>query len=166
MISRYTVKPVFRYVYKPLDQNRCDGGFSATIYEDNTLGFCVYDIRGFLIEEYLFGLPYDVLQTYNDLLIANRWFLVQRSRLLTAKSSNSFACVFCFDGYEPIYVTGLYELMQGVRGEYDGVYTQLVYALFGQVSNVLIGCGIYLCIDRFLWFDNVVVLQHIKYCLP
>ncbi len=153
MIARGGSKPIFQYQFRPLMQNHRapDGGFCVILYENRILSFSTYGVDGSFLDELCFALPLKVIQYYYALLRnASSWLGSSPCDLRGAEAS-PYASSFAFDGYEPIRVWGMNDLLCQPTGSEAGFYTRHLYVLFEDVGNLFAGSGIRLTLDGFTW---------------
>lgn len=153
MIAGYGSKPVFQYKFRPLMQDRRapDGGFCVILYENRILSFSTYDVNGAFIDELCFSLPGKVIQCFQGLLRnASSWLGATPCDLQGAGVS-PYASSFAFDGYDPIRVWGINDLLCQPAGSEAGFFTRHLLVLFEDVSNLFAESGISLTLDGFTW---------------
>jgi len=156
MIAGYGCKPVFQYKFRPLMQdNRApDGGFCIILYENRILSFSVYAADGAFLDELCFSLPGRVLQCFYSLLRNAGSWLGSTPCDLRGNTQSPYASSFAFDGYDPIRVWGMNELLCEPTGSEDGFFARHLYVLFEDVANLLAENGIRLSLDGFTWDNN------------
>ena len=139
MIAGYGSKPVFQYKFRPLiqDQRAPDGGFCVILYENRILSFSTYDVNGAFIDELCFSLPGRVIQCFYG--------------LLRHANVSPYASSFAFDGYDPIRVWGINDLLLQPPGSEAGFFTRHLLVLFEDVANLFAESGINLTLDGFTW---------------
>ena len=153
MIAGYGSKPVFQYKFRPLAQDRRapDGGFCVILYENRILSFSTYDVRGAFIDELCFSFPGRVIQCFYGLLRnASSWLGATPCDLRGADVA-PYASSFAFDGYEPIRVWGVNELLCQPSGSEAGFFTRHLLVLFEDVANLFAESGVNLTLDGFTW---------------
>lgn len=153
MIAGYGSKPVFQYKFRPLLQDRRapDGGFSVILYENRILSFSTYDINGAFIDELCFSLSGRVIQCFYGLLRSASSWLGATPCDLRGSNVSPYASSFAFDGYDPIRVWGINDLLLMPSGTEEGFFTRHLLVLFEDVSNLLSENGIHLTLDGFTW---------------
>ena len=157
MIARYGHKPIFQYKFRPFSQDvpPQDGGFSVILYENGILSFSTYDVNGAFIDELCFSLPGRVLQCcYGLLRNASSW-LPSTPCDLRGNADSAYGSSFAFDGYDPIRVWGMNQLLCEPCGSPGGFFARHLYVLFEDISNVLVEYGINLLLDGFTWTENI-----------
>ena len=144
MIAGYGSKPVFQYKFRPLVQDRRapDGGFCVILYENRILSFSTYDANGAFLDELCFSLPGRVIQCFYGLLRNASSWLGATPCDLRGSAMAPYASSFAFDGYDPIRVWGINELLCLPAGSEAGFFTRHLYVLFEDISNVLTEYGI------------------------
>ena len=126
MITGYSSKPVFQYKFRPLlqDQRVMDGGFCVILYENRILSFSTYRADGSFIDELCFSLPVRVIQCFYSLLRNAGSWLGDTPCDLRGATVTTYASSFAFDGYDPIRVWGINDLLclaeNGIRLTLDG----------------------------------------------
>ena len=153
MIAGYGSKPVFQYKFRPLMQDRRapDGGFSVILYENRILSFSTYDVNGAFIDELCFPLNGQVIQCFYGLLRnASSWLGATPCDLRGAVVT-PYASSFAFDGYDPIRVWGINDLLLQAPGTEAGFFARHLLVLFEDIANLLSECGIRLTLDGFTW---------------
>jgi len=153
MIAGYGSKPVFQYKFRPLMQDRRapDGGFSVILYENRILSFSTYDANGGFIDELCFSLPGKVIQCFYGLMRnASSWLGATPCDLRGAEVT-PYASSFAFDGYDPIRVWGINDLLCQPAGSEGGFFTRHLFVLFEDVANLFAENGIHLTLDGFTW---------------
>ena len=158
MIAGYGSKPVFQYKFRPLMQDRRapDGGFCVILYENRILSFSTYDVNGAFIDELCFSLPGKVIQCFQGLLRnASSWLGATPCDLQGAGVS-PYASSFAFDGYDPIRVWGINDLLCQPAGSQAGFFARHLYVLFEDVANLLAENGIRMTLDGFTWDANKI----------
>ena len=158
MIAGYHSKPVFQYQFRPLSNDRRarDGGFCIILYENSVLSFSTYDINGAFIDEWCFPLPSRVMSCFYSLLrSAGNWLGACPCDLRAVKLS-PYASSFAFDGFDPVRVWGINELLTEPAGSEDGFFARHLYVLFEDVANLLAENGIRLTLDGFTWDSSMI----------
>ncbi len=153
MIAGSGSKPVFQYKFRPLrnDSRAMDGGFTVILYENRILSFSIYDVSGAFLDELCFSLPGRVLQCFYGLLRnASSWLGATPCDLRSAKGS-PYGSSFAFDGYDPILVWGINDLLSEPTGSEEGFFARHLYVLFEDVANLFAENGIRLSLDGFTW---------------
>ena len=154
MIAGYSFKPVFQYQFRPLsDQGHraADGGFCVILYENRILSFSTYDVSGRFMDELCFSVSGYVMQCFYSLLsIAQSWLGFSPVDL-RASNVSPYASSFAFDGYDPIRIWGMNELICEPTGTESGFYARHLYVLFEDIANALLSSGIRLMLDGFTW---------------
>ena len=153
MIAGYSYKPVFQYKFRPLmpDGRAPDGGFSVILYENRILSFSTYDANGAFLDELCFALPGRVMQCFYSLLRNAASWLGMTPCDLRGGAYSAYASFFAFDGYEPIRVWGINELLCEPTGSEAGFFARHLYVLFEDVANLFAENGIRLSLDGFTW---------------
>lgn len=156
MIAGYSCKPVFQYQFRPLsDQGHraADGGFCVILYENRILSFSTYDVSNRCLDELCFSLTEKVMRCFFSLLrVASSW-LASSPVDLRASNLSPYASSFAFDGYDPIRIWGMNELICEPACSELGFFARHVYVLFEDIANLLAEIGIRLTLDGFTW-DN------------
>ena len=62
-----------------------------------------------------------------------------------------YASSFAFDGYDPIRVWGINDLLCQPAGSQAGFFTRHLYVLFEDVANLFAENGIRMTLDGFTW---------------
>jgi len=153
MIAGYGSKPVFQYKFRPLMQDRRapDGGFSVILYENRILSFSTYDVNGAFLDELCFSLSGRVIPCFYGLLRnASNWLGATPCDLRGSMTS-PYASSFAFDGYDPIRVWGINDLLLMPSGSEAGFFTRHLLVLFEDVSNLFAENGIRMTLDGFTW---------------
>ena len=153
MISGYGSKPVFQYKFRPLihDRRTPDGGFCVILYENRILSFSTYDVSGSFMDELCFSLPLRVIQCFFGLLHNASSWLGATPCDLRGASVSPYASSFAFDGYDPIRVWSMNDLLCQPSGSESGFFARHLYVLFEDVSNLFAENGIQLTLDGFTW---------------
>ena len=153
MIAGYGSKPVFQYKFRPLMQDRrvLDGGFCVILYENIILSFSTYDVNGGFIDELCFSLPVRVIQCFYGLLRNASSWLGATPCDLRGSGVSPYASSFAFDGYDPIRVWGINELLCHPAGSESGFFTRHLYVLFEDVANLFAENGVRMTLDGFTW---------------
>ena len=153
MISGYGSKPVFQYKFRPLihDRRTPDGGFCVILYENRILSFSTYDVNGSFMDELCFSLPLRVIQCFFGLLHNASSWLGATPCDLRGASVSPYASSFAFDGYDPIRVWSMNDLLCQPSGSESGFFARHLYVLFEDVSNLFAENGIQLTLDGFTW---------------
>ena len=153
MIAGYHSKPVFQYQFRPLanDRRARDGGFCIILYENNVLSFSTYDINGAFIDEWCFALPARVMPCFYSLLRNAASWLAACPCDLRAAILSPYASSFAFDGFDPIRIWGINELLIEPAGSEEGFFARHLYVLFEDIGNLLAENGIRLMLDGFTW---------------
>ena len=153
MIAGYGSKPVFQYKFRPLMQDRrvLDGGFCVILYENRILSFSTYGADGRFLDELCFSLPVRVIQCFYGLLRnASNWLGATPCDLRGANVT-PYASSFAFDGYDPIRVWGINDLLCQPAGSEAGYFTRHLYVLFAAVANLFAENGVRMSLDGFTW---------------
>lgn len=157
LIARYGHKPIFQYKFRPFarDTQAVDGGFCIILYENGILSFSTYDATGAFLDELCFSLPARVLQCFYGLLRNSSSWLPSTPCDLRGTGDSPYGSSFAFDGYDPIRVWGMNQLLCEPCGSPGGFFARHLYVLFEDISNVLAEYGINLSLDGFSWAENV-----------
>ena len=153
MIAGSGSKPVFQYKFRPLrnDSRAMDGGFTVILYENRILSFSIYDVSGAFLDELCFSLPGRVLQCFYGLLRNASSWLGDTPCDLRGASRTPYASSFAFDGYDPIRVWGINDLLCQPSGSQEGFFARHLYVLFEDVANLFAENGVRLTLDGFTW---------------
>ena len=153
MIAGYGSKPVFQYKFRPLVQDHrvLDGGFCVILYENRILSFSTYRADGSFIDELCFSLPVWVRQCFDSLLRNASSWLGDTPCDLRGSGASPYASSFAFDGYDPVRVWGINDLLCQPAGSQAGFFTRHLYVLFEDVANLFAKCGIRMTLDGFTW---------------
>ena len=153
MIAGYGSKPVFQYKFRPLlqDQRAMDGGFCVILYENRILSFSTYRVDGSFIDELCFSIPVRVIHCFYGLLRNAGSWLGDTPCDLRGASITPYASSFAFDGYDPIRVWGINDLLCQPAGSQAGFFARHLYVLFEDVANLLAENGIRMTLDGFTW---------------
>ena len=159
MITGYGSKPVFQYKFRPLMQDRrvLDGGFCVILYENRILSFSTYDANGGFLDELCFSLPLRVIQCFYSLLRNASSWLGDTPCDLRGSGISPYASSFAFDGYDPIRVWGINDLLCKPAGSEAGFFTRHLYVLFEDVANLFAENGVRLTLDGFTWDTERIV---------
>ncbi len=87
---------------------------------------------------------------YSLLRFAGSWLPSSPVDLHTANNS-LYASSFAFDGYDPIRIWGMNELICEPSGSEKGFYSRHIYVLFEDIANLLAAQGIWMTLDGFTW---------------
>ena len=128
-----------------------DGGFSVILYENRILSFSTYDANGAFLDELCFALPGRVMQCFYSLLRNAASWLGMTPCDLRGGAYSAYASSFAFDGYEPIRVWGINDLLLQAPGTEAGFFARHLLVLFEDIANLLSECGIRLTLDGFTW---------------
>ena len=153
MIAGYGSKPVFQYKFRPLlqDQRAMDGGFCVILYENRILSFSTYRVDGSFIDELCFALSPRVIPCFYGLLRNAGSWLGDTPCDLRGASITPYASSFAFDGYDPIRVWGINDLLCQPAGSQAGFFARHLYVLFEDVANLLAENGVRMTLDGFTW---------------
>ena len=75
---------------------------------------------------------------------------------LTFSPSTPYASSFAFDGYDPVRVWGINDLLAQPAGSEAGFFTRHIYVLFEDIANLFAENGIRLMLDGFTWDTQMV----------
>ena len=158
MITGYGSKPVFQYKFRPLIQDHrvMDGGFCVILYENRILSFSTYHADGTFADELCFSLPARVIQCFYGLLRNAASWLGDTPCDLRGSSISPYASSFAFDGYDPIRVWGINDLLCQPSGSQEGFFARHLYVLFEDVANLFAENGIRMTLDGFTWDANKI----------
>ena len=159
MIAGYSCKPVFQYQFRPLtnqEHRAADGGFCVILYENRILSFSTYDVSGRFLDELCFSLPDRAMQCFFALLRNASSWLGSSPVDLRASNVSPYASSFAFDGYDPIRIWGMNELICEPACSEAGFFSRHLYVLFEDVANLLADNGIRMTLDGFTW-DNAMI---------
>ena len=157
MIAGYHSKPVFQYQFRPLmnDRRAPDGGFCIILYENCILSFSTYNVDGIFLNEWCFSLPAKMIQCFYSLLRnAGSWLAVCPVDLRAANLT-PYASSFAFDGYDPVRIWGINQLITEPVGSESGFFARHMMVLFEDIGNLLAEYGIRLVLDGFTWDSNI-----------
>ena len=156
MIAGYSCRPVFQYQFRPLtnqEHRAADGGFCVILYENRILSFSTYDVSGRFMDELCFSLPGRAMQCFFALLRNAASWLGSSPVDLHASNVSPYASSFAFDGYDPIRIWGINDLIVEPACSESGFFARHIYVLFEDVANLFAENGIRLTLDGFTW-DN------------
>ena len=159
MIAGYSCKPVFQYQFRPLtnqEHRAADGGFCVILYENRILSFSTYDVSGRFLDELCFSLPGRAMQCFFALLRNASSWLGSSPVDLRASNVSPYASSFAFDGYDPIRIWGMNELICEPACSEAGFFSRHLSVLFEDVANLLADNGIRMTLDGFTW-DNAMI---------
>ena len=154
MIARYGYKPIFQYKFRPFPYNGVaptDGGFTILFYENGILSFSTYDNRGLFLDELCFTLPSRALQCFFSLLRNASSWLPSTPNDLRGRGSSPYGSSFAYDGYDPIRVYNINDLLCEPCGSAGGFFARHLYVLFEDVCNLFAEHGVNLSLDGFSW---------------
>ena len=153
MIAGNGSKPVFQYKFRPLMQDHrvMDGGFCVILYENRILSFSTYDVNGAFVDELCFSLPLRVIQCFYSLLRNASSWLGDTPCDLRGSNVTPYASSFAFDGYNPIRIWGINELLCQPASSEAGFFTRHLYVLFEDVANLFAENGVRMTLDGFTW---------------
>ena len=158
MIAGYNCSPVFQYQFRPLMNGRrvADGGFCVILYENGILSFSTYDATGAFMDELCFALPSRVLHCFYSLLRnAGSWLIACPCDMRSADVT-PYASSFAYDGYDPVRVWGMNDLLIEPAGSEHGFFCRHLYVLFEDVANLFAENGIRLTLDGFQWDPQLI----------
>ena len=158
MIAGYHSKPVFQYQFRPLmnDRSAPNGGFCILLYENCILSFSTYTVTGAFIDELCFPLPPRIIPCFYSLLQSAAPWLAACPCDLRAMQPSTYASSFAYDGFDPIRVWGLNDLMTEPAGSEPGFFSRHLYVLFEDIGNLFAECGIRLTLDGFIWDSHLI----------
>lgn len=153
MIAGYSSRPVFQYQFRPLmpDSRAADGGFCVILYENRILSFSTYGANGDFLDELCFTMPARVLDCFFSLLRNAGSWLGASPVDLRGEAMTPYASSFAFDGYDPIRIWGINDLLCEPTGSESGFFARHIYVLFEDVANLFAEQGIRLSLDGFTW---------------
>ena len=67
-----------------------------------------------------------------------------------------YASSFAFDGYDPIRIWGINQLLCEPTGSEAGFFARHLYVLFEDVANLFAENGVRLSLDGFTWDSNQI----------
>ena len=140
MIAGYSCRPVFQYQFRPLtnqEHRAADGGFCVILYENRILSFSTYDVSGRFMDELCFSLPGRAMQCFFALLRNAASWLGSSPVDLHASNVSPYASSFAFDGYDPIRIWGMNDLICEPACSEAGFFARHLYVLFEDVANLL-----------------------------
>ena len=149
----YRSKPIFQYKFRPLLQNKKvnDGGFCVILYENRILSFSTYNMAGEFIDELCFSLPVRVIQCFYALLRNASSWLGDTPCDLSGGKKTLYASSLAFDGYDPIRILGVDDLLCKAIGSAAGFFSRHLIVLFEDVANLFAENGIRLTLESFVW---------------
>ena len=160
LIARYGYKPIFQYKFRPFAQNGelpSDGGFTIMLYENGILSFSTYDAHGIFLDELCFTMPGRVLQCFYGLIRnAGSWLSATPADLRGPGVFYPYGSSFAYDGYDPIRVFGMNDLVVEPCGSAGGFFARHLYVLFEDISNLFTEYGINMTMDGFSWNNEVI----------
>ena len=142
-------RQVFRYVFRPLGEQKQDGGFSVHLFDDGRFYFRAYDAAGFMINEEVFRVSLDIIDAFYRLIADNKTWLVCKRPLLVGKTKHVAAHIVEVAGYDPIYVVDLESLVSSSKSDSVGYFAGRVHTMFERASNLLLWCDLCLFLDHF-----------------
>lgn len=146
-------KPIFQYKFRPLIQDHrvADGGFCVILYENRILSFSTYDVNGAFMDELCFSLSGRAIPCFYALLRNAASWLGSTPCDLRGTDVSPYASSFAFDGYDPVRIYGMNQLLIQPTGSGDGFFARHIYVLFEDVANIFAENGIRLTLDGFTW---------------
>ena len=133
------------------DSRAADGGFSVILYENRILSFSTYDVNGSFLDELCFSLPGKIIPCFFSLLRNAGSWLGDSPCDLRGSMVTPYASSFAFDGYDPIRIWGINQLLCEPTGSKAGFFARHLYVLFEDVANLFAESGIRLSLDGFTW---------------
>ena len=158
LIAGQGCKPVFQYKFRPLlkDSRKADGGFCVILYENAILSFSTYSETGAFLDELCFALPMRTMQCFFSLLRNASSWLGATPCDLRGNGMAPYASSFAFDGYDPIRVWNINQLLCEPACTESGFFARHLYVLFEDIANLFEENGIRLQLDGFLWRTDKV----------
>ena len=114
------------------------------------------DAAGLFIDELCFSLPGRVMQCFFSLLRNAGSWLGASPVDLRASNVSPYASSFAFDGFDPIRIWGMNELICEPACSEMGFFARHLYVLFEDVANLLAEKGIRMTLDGFTWDNNMI----------
>lgn len=134
------------------DSRKADGGFSVILYENAILSFSTYSVDGGFIDELCFSLPIrSTMQCFYSLLRNAGSWLGATPCDLKGSGPAPYASSFAFDGYDPIRIWNINQLLCEPTGSESGFFARHLYVLFEDVANLFAESGVHLLVDGFTW---------------
>lgn len=153
MIQEPDCAAVFWYVHRPLGQPD-DGGFTVTIYENDTLNFKVFDGAKQAIQSLTFPLPEEVRDQVEDMIDSVAWWIGSMPETMRASYPPTCASMLGLNGH-PMYVAEeLADMAALPFATQKGHFARRLYLFLEDVSELLSSYGFYLEPQRFGWDQN------------
>lgn len=150
MIQSPECAALFWYVYRPLGQT-ADGGFTVTIYENDTLTFTVFGEMRQVLQELTFQLPQDVQDELVDMADSVAWWVGQMPESMRCSHPPSCASMLGIAGHPMYVVEELEESAFLPFATQKGHFARRIFLFLEDVSELLSRFGFYLEPQRFSW---------------
>lgn len=150
MIQGPECAPLFWYVHRPLGQTE-DGGFTVTIYENDTLTFTVFGAMRQVLQSLTFPLPMEVREQTEDMVDSVQWWIGSMPETMRASHQPMTASMLGLAGH-PMYVAEELEAMASLPfATQKGHFARRLYLFLEDMSEMLSHYGFYLEPQRFSW---------------
>jgi len=159
MIQNQGVQALFWYVYRPMGRAAAsgDGGFTLTLYENDTLTYTVFGPQRNPLQSFTFALPQEIRLRLMDLMDASVWWMQRMPLNMRAGRPPQSASLMGFYAQPMFVVEDLEETAFSPFATQRGHSARRLYLMLEDVSELLAGCGLYLEPARFSWNQQLIM---------
>lgn len=150
MIQGPECAALFWYVHRPMGQTG-DGGFTVTIYENDTLSFTVFGEMRQVLQSLVFPLPMEVRDQLLDMIGSVQWWIGSMPQNMRASHPPSCASMLGIAGHAMYVVEELEETAFLPFATQKGHFARRLFLFLEDVSEMLSHYGFYLEPQRFSW---------------
>ena len=160
MIQGPECAALFWYVHRPLGATG-DGGFTVTVYENDTLTFTVFGPMRQVMQELTFPLPGEVREQLLDMVDSVHWWAGTMPENMRCSHPPTCASMLGLAGHPMYVVEELEESAFLPFATQRGHHARRIFLFLEDVSEMLSRYGFYLEPRRFNWDQ-----QHIFPMMP
>lgn len=150
MIQGPECAALFWYVYRPLGQT-ADGGFTVTVYENDTLTFTVFDGMRQVLQALTFQLHPQAQEELLELIDSVDWWVGSMPESMRCSHPPECASMIGIAGHPMYVVEELEETAFLPFATQKGHFARRLFLFLEDVSEMLSRYGFYLEPRRFSW---------------
>ena len=153
MIQGTPCAALFWYVHRPMSRGHdsMDGGFTVTLYENDTLTYTVFNALRQPMQQLAFPLPGEVREEYLRMVEYADWWMCRMPLTMRASHPPQSGSMFGFAGHPMFVVEELEETAFLPFATQKGHCARRLFLLLEDVSELLARYGLYLEPQRFSW---------------
>lgn len=159
MIEGPEIAALFWYIHRPMGKAAApgDGGFTVTLYENDTLVFTMFNDMRMPVQSLTFPVPPSLREWYLMALDSADWWLRQMPLNLRSSHPPTSASLIGFWKHPMYVIEEIEEMASAPFATQQGHYARRLYLMLEDVSEMLAGCGLYLGPRQFTWDQRMII---------